>query len=122
MTRPPRDTSLDTLLELNGQTLYIHEHYWVKFVVIAVEVTAERPHGLSYSLTLHEISGERIMGFDNAHPAGDVKGPGGKVKQRFDHKHRFKTVRPYEYISAASLLADFWTEVDAVLREKGVIP
>lgn len=30
--------------------------------------------------------------------------------------------RAYEYRDAATLLADFWTTVDAVLRERGVIP
>jgi hypothetical protein len=34
-----------------------------------------------------------------------------------DNKHRFRTVRPYEYREAAALLADFWSEVDAVLEE-----
>jgi hypothetical protein len=29
-------------------------------------------------------------------------------------------VRPYEYTDAATLLADFWAEVDAVLEERGV--
>jgi hypothetical protein len=29
-------------------------------------------------------------------------------------------IRPYEYRDAATLLADFWSEVDAVLKEKGV--
>jgi hypothetical protein len=29
---------------------------------------------------------------------------------------------PYDYTDAATLLADFWTEVDAVLKEKGVHP
>jgi len=28
----------------------------------------------------------------------------------------------YEYRDAATLLADFWSTVDAVLRERGVIP
>ncbi len=37
-------------------------------------------------------------------------------------KHRLKTVRPYEYADAATLLADFWTAVETVLRERGVIP
>jgi hypothetical protein len=40
----------------------------------------------------------------------------------YDHKHRLKAVRQYEYQDAATLLADFWKTVDAVLREKGVIP
>jgi len=33
-----------------------------------------------------------------------------------------RTIRAYEYRDAATLLADFWTTVDAVLRERGVIP
>jgi hypothetical protein len=33
-----------------------------------------------------------------------------------------RTIRPYEYQDAATLLADFWEAVDAVLRERGVIP
>jgi hypothetical protein len=42
-------------------------------------------------------------------------------RRTFDHKHRFRTVRPYEYREAAALLADFWSEVDAVLEERGVL-
>jgi len=29
---------------------------------------------------------------------------------------------PYEYKDAATLLSDFWAEVDAVLKERGVRP
>jgi hypothetical protein len=39
-----------------------------------------------------------------------------------DHRHRLRTIRAYEYRDAATLLADYWTTVDAVLRERGVIP
>jgi hypothetical protein len=31
-------------------------------------------------------------------------------------------VKPYDYRDAVTLLADFWATVDAVLRERGVIP
>jgi hypothetical protein len=31
-------------------------------------------------------------------------------------------VLTYDYQNAATLLADFWTLVDAVLKERGVIP
>jgi hypothetical protein len=31
-------------------------------------------------------------------------------------------MKAYGYKDAATLLGDFWTTVDAVLREKGVIP
>jgi hypothetical protein len=37
-----------------------------------------------------------------------------------DHRHRLRTIRPYEYRDAATLLADFWAEVETVLKEKGV--
>ena len=112
-----RDRALDALLELDGQVLVAdpESRYWVRFVVQRVLVSGERPHGLNYSLTLHGPDGGRLAGFDNAHA---VKG--GKVRRPLDHKHRLKTVRPYEYRDAATLLADFWTLVDAVLREKGI--
>ncbi|MGQ0561163.1 MAG: toxin-antitoxin system TumE family protein [Gemmatimonadota bacterium] len=117
MTKP-RDPSLDTLLDLDGAVLVVDPEgrYWVRFVVTQVPVSAEKPHGLDYSLTLHGPDGERLVGFDNAHPVGrrDRGEP-------HDHRHRLKTVKPYEYQDAASLLADFWTAVDAVLRERGVI-
>jgi len=62
-----------------------------------------------------------LVGFDNAHPVRGGSGPGGKSSSVFDHKHRLKTVRPYEYKDAAGLLADFWLAVDAILREKGIV-
>lgn len=52
------DPSLDTLLELDGQVLVIDEAgYWVKFVVHRVPSTADKPHGLDYTLTLHGPDG-----------------------------------------------------------------
>ena len=39
-----------------------------------------------------------------------------------DHRHRLRTISAYEYQDAATLLAYFWETVDAVLRERGVIP
>jgi hypothetical protein len=32
-----------------------------------------------------------------------------------------ETVRPYRFKDAATLLVDFWAEVDQLMREKGVI-
>jgi hypothetical protein len=32
-----------------------------------------------------------------------------------------ETVRPYRFKDAPTLLEDFWTEVDKLLKEKGVI-
>jgi hypothetical protein len=91
--------------------------HWIRIVVTRVPVSVEKPHGLDYSLTLHGPDGERLVGFDNAHPVARKR---RGVPQ--DHRHRLRTVKPYEYQDAATLLADFWETVDAVLRERGVIP
>jgi hypothetical protein len=119
-----RDPSLDTLLDLDGQLLVVdpEARHWVRFVACRVPVSAARPHGIEYSLTLHGPEGERLVGFDNAHAVKGQAGPGGKAGPALNHRHRLKTVRPYTYRDAATLLADFWSTVDAVLREKGVIP
>jgi hypothetical protein len=60
--------------------------------------------------------GERLVGFDNAHPARRQKR--GHPQ---DHRHRLRTITFYDYRDAATLPADFWTAVDAMLRERGVI-
>ena len=123
MTIADRDPGLDTLLDLHGETLFVDDAgHSVKFVVVRTEGTAERPHGLSYSLTLHAPDGARLVGFDNAHPMRERRGPGGGQRAEHDHRHRLRTTRPYEYEDAATLLADFWKEVDQVLRERGSIP
>ena len=116
------EPGLDTLLGLHGQTLFVDDAgHWVKFVVVRTEATAERPHGLSYSLTLHAPDGERLVGFDNAHAVREGRGP-GRRRWEYDHRHRLRTIRPYEYKDAVTLLEDFWKEVDEVLRERGALP
>lgn len=123
MTMPDRDPVLDTLLDLHDQTMVVHETgYWVKFIVRQTEVTPERPHGLSYSLTMHAPDGDRLVGFDNAHPVKGRHGPGARQRKEGDHQHRLRTIRPYEYEDAATLIGDFWKEVDEVLKERGLKP
>ena len=123
MTTPDGDPGLDTLLDLHGQTLFVDEAgHWVKFVVVRTEATAERPHGLSYSLTLHAPDGERLVGCVNAHAVREGRGPGRRRSGEYDHRHRLRAIRSYEYMDAVSLLEDFWKEVDKVLRERGSLP
>ena len=63
-----QDDGLSHLLDLDGNIeVQNEEGYWVKMEVSRVDVTAERPHGIRYSLTLHAPTSERLMGFDNAH-------------------------------------------------------
>ena len=64
---------------------------------------------------MHGHDGNRLVGFDNAH---QVVGQGRGVAN--DHKHRLRTVRPYDYSDAGALLEAFWQEVDSVLHEKGI--
>jgi hypothetical protein len=114
-----RDLSLDNLLLLDGERFVVEGGFWVKFEVKQVTATAERPHGLDYSLTLHDAAGERLLGFDNAHAISEGSGPGRRTRIEYDHQHKGKRVRFYEYQDAVTLLTDFWTEVDLVLKERG---
>lgn len=122
MVNEDRDRSLDTLLELDGEVLFVDDKHWVKFKIKRIEPSSERPHGLSYALTLHDENGERLVGFDNAHPVRKSAGPAGSRDRKHDHRHRYRTIRPYDYKDAGKLLGDFWKEVEAVLKERGVIP
>jgi hypothetical protein len=117
-----RDPGLDILLDLDGISFAADAvgNCAVRFVVKQVPSSPQRPHGLSYSLTLHDETGVRLVGFDNAHAAPARKGRGRRVVQ--DHRHRLRTTRPYEYRDAVTLLADFWAEVHAVLKERGALP
>lgn len=113
------DSGLATLLELDGQILDQGDGYWVEIRAWAVVATRDIPHGLRYSLTLHDRHGTRILGFDNAHAPGKPK------KFRFagrrlpyDHRHRHASDKgvPYEFRDAYQLLRDFFQEVDRALK------
>lgn len=122
MNKPSRDPSLDTLLDLDGQVLVIDPagEHWVRFRVKRVPPSPEKPHGIDYSLTLHGPDGKRLAGFDNAHPVRPTKGPGSRRRAQQDHTHRHRTIRPYDYQDAGTLLADFWSMIEAVLKDEGV--
>ena len=117
-----RDPGLDSLLYLNGQVPVVDPlgGHWVKFEARRVPVSSAKPHGLDYALTLHGPDGERLVGYENAYPLRASAGPGGKPREANDHRHRLRTLRPYDYTDAHTLLEDFWAEVEAVLAERGV--
>ncbi len=122
MSEKKLDYGLETLLDLNGVTLVIDpaNQHWVKFIVCRVPCTRERPHGLSYSLTLHDSKGERLIGIDNAHAISTKRGITWVRRAKHDHIHQLRTIKPYEYTNAADLLADFWGEVDKLMKERGI--
>ncbi len=107
------ETDWDQLLNLDGATLVVDERlgYWVKFSLRKTGISEAAPHGVSYSLTLHHRSGKRVLGFDNAHRVQKGK--------TYDHWHRDvdDAGRKYEFESPQKLLADFWRQVDRVLKE-----
>jgi hypothetical protein len=115
-----RDQSLDTLLDLDGVIFTVDDTgcCWVKFEVTQVEASPERPHGLRYSLTLHDETGARLLGFDNAHPIWEGSGPGARTRIEHDHRHAGQRVRFYVYTDAAKLLEDFWRVVDQAVEER----
>jgi len=113
---------LEFLLAFDGRIHHLENGYWLKFEIAQSEASAERPHGLSYSFTLHAPDGRRLIGFDNAH---DVPHRGSRFKRRgkpSDHWHRTETDpgRPYEFKDAATLIDDFFDEVERVLTERGI--
>jgi hypothetical protein len=113
-----RRQSLDTLLLLDGESFVVESGCWVKFDVKRVPISPEKPHGLDYSLTLHDSENERLLGFDNAPAIRQGSGPGGRTRIEYDHKHKGERVRFYDYQDAVTLLTDFWTEVDLILKER----
>jgi hypothetical protein len=117
-----RDRSLDTLLDLDGVSYVVAGPLWVKFEACLVPATPEKPHGLNYSFTLHDGQGQRVLGFDNAHPAREASGPGAKTRIEYDHLHKGSRVRFYEYKDALTLLTDFWTEADRIIDERTAKP
>lgn len=47
-------SGIETLLELDQQILDQENGYWIKIEARRVTITTEIPHGIRYSLTLHE--------------------------------------------------------------------
>jgi len=120
--REDKNDGLETLLDLDGVIIEQENGYWVKFDVSKVMVTKERPHGLRYSLTLHDKFGKRLMGYDNAHavkPPKKYKYSGRIVEYDHHHRHYLDQGIPYEFKDPYQLIEDFFQKVDEVLKNQG---
>jgi hypothetical protein len=117
-----RDHSLELLLDLDGLNFAQEGGFWIKYEVSAVEKTSERPHGIKYSLTLHDPQGKRIFGIDNAHRPRKRRGPAAKSTRpkAADHMHRDRREYIYEFDGAETLLVDFDKGVNAALKRQGI--
>ena len=114
------DPGVVTLLDLHDQVIDQGNGYWIKIEAWKVSATRHIPHGVRYCLTLHEPYGGRVLGYDNAHavkPPKKFKYAGNRLP--YDHRHRHISDKgvPYEFKDAHQLLADFFEEVDRVLKE-----
>ena len=117
------DHTLEFLLAFDGRVHNLEKGYWIKFVIKKVEPDKTRPHGLSYSFTLHAPNGARLVGFDNAHPVAASVGGRFKVRSQVaDHWHRIEgdVGKLYSFKDAETLLTDFFNEVERVLAQRGV--
>ena len=110
------DVPLDTLLNLDGEIFPMDNGYWTKINASRVAPTPQIPHGVRYSLTLHDRNNTRVLGFDNAHTFKPKKNKYGARKITWDHKHKTEKVHPYEFESASRLLEDFWKDVEEILK------
>jgi hypothetical protein len=113
---------LEFLLAFDARIHHLENGYWLKFEIKRVEASKRRPHGLSYSFTLHAPDGTRLVGFDNAH---GVPARGSRFKvvpSASDHWHRTESDpgRPYAFKNAETLIEDFFNEVEKVLGERGI--
>lgn len=100
--RRNRDFGLEFLLDFDGRLHFFEDGCWLKFEIKKREPSRERPHGLSYSFTLHAPDGTRLLGFDNAH---GVPARGSKYRRRSTaHDHWRRTEddpgRPYPFKDA----------------------
>ena len=115
------DHGLELLLELDGEIFELERGFWVKFEVRQVPRRREIPHGIRYSLTLHDRTNRRVLGYDNAHA---VLTRHRKRKSSIrDHRHFGQLVEIYCYTTAGKLLEDFYIDVNRLLnkeRDQGI--
>jgi hypothetical protein len=116
------DGELELLLALDGASFEMAPGVVVEFTARRTDVTAERPHGVSYALVLRPKEGRPWLRFDNAHAVAE-RGSGYRRRRvAYDHWHRTERDRgrPYSFATAAQLLDDFWREVKRTLDAKGI--
>ena len=111
------DSGLDVLLLLSGEIFPMENGYWTKIEAKIVDANEHIPHGIKYSLTLHDPNNTRILGYDNAHGIKSKKRKYSAKRLVWDHRHERRKVEPYEFDNAVQLLEDFWADVEKILAE-----
>jgi hypothetical protein len=101
---------------MDSLVFVLERGYWVKIEARVVTPNEHVPHGIRYSLTLHDHKKARLIGYDNAHAVNTRKRKFARRSNTWDHRHVLKSVSSYRFENAEKLLADFWNDVDNVLK------
>lgn len=110
------EDGIERLLAYDGRRYWFLNGWSVRFRLWRTSPTLAWPHGLRYALTLHDVDGARLLGFDNAHGVA-------RRAAAFDHEHRLGRVEepvPYAFTDADSLLADFFAAVERACQQGSV--
>jgi hypothetical protein len=108
---------LEYLLNLDGEIFPLDNGYWVKFEAKRTETSNKVPHGIRYSLTLHDKRNHRVIGYDNAHSYKPTSKKYGVKKETYDHIHKKTEIFPFEFENAGQLMEDFWSSVNRYIDE-----
>jgi Family of unknown function (DUF6516) len=109
------DEAMQRLLDYDRRRYWLVNGWSIRFRLTEVATGPERPQGVKYALTLHDVDGTRLLGFDNAH--------GVSRAQAYDHRHRFRRTAElvsYEFRGADELICDFFAAVEQACRQEGV--
>src|ERR1700678_1422366 len=109
------DEAMQRLLDFDRRRYWLINGWSIRFRIVEVAASAERPKGIKYSFTLHDVEGTRLLGFDNAH--------GIPRTETYDHRHRFRRAgepEHYEFNGADELICDFFGAVEQACRREGV--
>jgi len=109
------DEAMVRLLDYNRRRYWLANGWSIRFRVAEIAVSKGRPRGIKYAFTLHDVDGNRLLGFDNAHGVGRA--------QTYDHRHRFRRTAelvPYVFKGADELICDFFAAVERACATEGV--
>jgi hypothetical protein len=106
---------LENLLLLDGEIFPMDNGYWVKFEVKQTVTNENIPHGIRYSLTLHDKHNQRVIGYDNAHSFRPTTVGFRARRVTWDHIHKKDAVVEYDFDSADKLMEDFWQSANTYM-------
>lgn len=75
----------------------------VEIKIWQIQPTKDKPFGFKYSL-VYIVSGERILGYDNA-------------EGKRDHKHIYGKEIEYRFVSIRQLIEDFFSDIEEIKKE-----